>query len=87
MPEHLVHGVLTVLTCGLWGVSWLSISVVMKGERWRCMRCRAPQSEDPARGPVEFFAEVTPEMGRVISPGSAPPPLSVIRTERLEKVA
>ena len=70
IPEHLVHGTLTVLTCGLWGVSWLSVSMVMRGEPWRCRRCRAPQSADPAKGPVELSAaEAVPGMGWVILPG------------------
>lgn len=87
VPEHIVHGTLTVLTCGLWGVSWLSMSVVMKGEPWRCTRCRAPQSDPPAKGPVAFSAEAEPEMGRVILPGAPAQPVSVIQTERLERVA
>ncbi len=72
-PDHLVHGVLTLLTGGLWAVSWASMCLVMRAEVWRCARCRAPQT---LHLPVRPGVTVVPE-----------PPVSVIRTDRLEKVA
>jgi hypothetical protein len=31
--NHLLHLVLTLLTCGLWGVAWLAIALTAKTQR------------------------------------------------------
>jgi len=79
VPDHMVHGGLTLVTCGLWLVSWVSMAMVMRGEVWRCTRCRAPQT---GRSGVTL----APEPARVAEV-RVEPPVSVIRTERMEKVA
>lgn len=37
-PNHMLHLVLTLLTCGLWGVVWLLV-VVGKIGGYRCVKC------------------------------------------------
>ncbi|MEQ1860900.1 MAG: hypothetical protein ABMA13_13275 [Chthoniobacteraceae bacterium] len=38
-PEHLWHLVLTILTAGLWLVSWVAVVIVARYSPWRCPRC------------------------------------------------
>ena len=38
--HHGVHLLFTVLTLGLWGVSWLSIYLGQLFRPWRCEHCR-----------------------------------------------
>jgi hypothetical protein len=43
-PAHGWHCVFTVLTFGLWGVSWLALSLHAWLRPWRCPRCGWPLS-------------------------------------------
>lgn len=36
-PNHLLHLILTVLTCGLWAAVWILTSIRFGG--WRCTTC------------------------------------------------
>jgi hypothetical protein len=38
-PEHGCHAMLTLITAGLWLVSWLSVVLVARLSPWRCPRC------------------------------------------------
>ncbi len=81
VPNHFTHAVLAGLTLGLWGVSWLSMSILLRGERWRCGHCGAPQGMSAER-PGELEHEPTRERA-----GDMEPTNSVIRTDRWRKVA
>jgi hypothetical protein len=37
--NHRLHGMLTVLTLGLWGVSWLAIVIWHRVWPWQCKNC------------------------------------------------
>jgi hypothetical protein len=37
--NHWLHAVLTVLTLGLWGVSWLAWSIDVRRRPWVCGEC------------------------------------------------
>jgi len=37
--HHGVHLALTVLTCGLWSVSWISSYIGYRLRPWRCQQC------------------------------------------------
>ena len=37
--NHVLHLLLTVLTCGLWAVIWLLAGAASLSERYRCPRC------------------------------------------------
>jgi rubredoxin len=38
-PAHGWHLVFTILTLGLWGISWLALSLHATARPWRCPRC------------------------------------------------
>jgi len=50
-PNHLFHGLLTLCSLGLWGVSWISVTIAGRFERWVCLRCRAAQRPATAEEP------------------------------------
>lgn len=37
--NHRLHGLLTVATLGLWGVSWLAVAIGQLIWPWRCRKC------------------------------------------------
>ena len=38
-PNHTVHVLLTLFSCGLWGFVWLLITLMALGNPWRCTIC------------------------------------------------
>ena len=32
-PNHLLHGILTVVTCGLWGIVWVGVIIYNAARR------------------------------------------------------
>jgi hypothetical protein len=40
-PNHALHGVLSLLTCGWWLLGWLFI-VIIHRDLFRCTRCGSP---------------------------------------------
>jgi hypothetical protein len=38
-PEHSWHAFLSIVTGGLWLISWVSVAIVAKLQPWRCQRC------------------------------------------------
>jgi len=54
--HHGFHFLLSVLTCGLWLVSWLSIYIGHRFRPWRCVKCgwHKPQftRSSPGEGPA-----------------------------------
>ena len=48
-PHHRWHLVVTLLTVGLWAVSWLSVCLGAWFRPWRCQRCgwHDPQLQPP----------------------------------------
>lgn len=38
-PDHRWHLLLSILTAGLWLVSWASVIVIARVHPWRCQRC------------------------------------------------
>jgi hypothetical protein len=43
--HHGVHFLLSVLTCGLWLVSWVSIYIGHRFRPWRCVQCGWPKPQ------------------------------------------
>jgi hypothetical protein len=37
--HHGLHLILSIITVGLWLVSWISIAIVHKLRPWRCLHC------------------------------------------------
>ena len=65
--NHIHHGVhlfLTVITFGLWLVSWASITFYHKLRPWRCQQCGwyKPLPQPPARGRDQERPAVTHEV-------------------------
>src|SRR5436189_6107268 len=49
-PNHLFHLALTILTAGLWVISWIAVSIGSWLRPWRCKHCgwHEPQFDDVA---------------------------------------
>lgn len=45
--NHRVHAVLTVCTLGLWGVSWLAVTIGHALKPWRCKQCEGSEHGKP----------------------------------------
>lgn len=41
-PNHVLHFLITALTCGLWGIVWAIIILSESGKPWRCTNCGSP---------------------------------------------
>ena len=39
--DHKLHFILSILTGGLWLVSWLSLILLRNEEKWTCTNCEA----------------------------------------------
>jgi rubredoxin len=48
--HHGVHFLLSIVTLGLWTVSWISIVIGHRLHPWRCLQCgwRRPQAIEPS---------------------------------------
>jgi hypothetical protein len=57
--KHRLHGILTVVTLGLWGVSWLAVSIGQLIWPWRCRKCGC-NAPDLIRPLVERSKEGAP---------------------------
>jgi len=46
--NHRLHFLLTILTGGLWGISWLAHTLGMTARPWRCKHCgwQKPESRE-----------------------------------------
>ncbi len=59
--RHDIHFCLTLLTLGLWSVSWLAATIGAVFSRWECTRCKAkphtlcPKSAETKPEIVEIF--------------------------------
>ena len=64
--HHGVHLLFSILTLGLWAVSWLSIYLGQLFRPWRCEHCRwhKPEFRDGGEGKDEPKAEAEPVAGR-----------------------
>lgn len=38
-PTHVLHALLTIFTCLLWGLVWLIVSLSATSSPWRCSVC------------------------------------------------
>jgi hypothetical protein len=45
VPHHLVHALVTLFTCGGWGIVWLILS--LGKSPWRCAYCGGQRFADP----------------------------------------
>ena len=50
-PDHFLHFLLTIGTLGLWGVSWLSLSVGARSRPMRCQHCDWALDKTPEFSP------------------------------------
>jgi DNA-directed RNA polymerase subunit RPC12/RpoP len=41
-PNHVLHAILTLFTCALWGVVWLVLVLVSAAEPYLCTKCGQP---------------------------------------------
>jgi rubrerythrin len=37
--NHIVHLLLTIITCGIWAIFWIGFAVDQTGWPWRCPNC------------------------------------------------
>ena len=38
-PNHVLHAILTIFTCFLWGIVWIMLSAASSRSPWRCTVC------------------------------------------------
>ena len=38
-PNHALHLFLSVITAGMWLISWLSVAIMANYQPWQCQRC------------------------------------------------
>jgi rubredoxin len=58
--RHWLHFTFTVLTLGLWAISWVSICLGQVFRPWRCKHCgwHEPVAQDP-KSPEKFESDVS----------------------------
>ncbi len=47
VPKHRTHFILTVVTGGLWGVSWVAATVFARTKGYECLYCRTVHDRPP----------------------------------------
>lgn len=45
-PNHVLHLLISVFTCGLWLPVWLVLIVATKSAPWRCSQCGGTYADD-----------------------------------------
>lgn len=63
-PNHTVHVLITLLSCGLWGIVWLALTLMALGNPWRCSNCGSPTTG--ATMPTGF-RQLQPSIGRPLN--------------------
>lgn len=63
--SHVAHAVFTVLTMGLWAVSWLALIIGHRLKPWRCKQCEGSAHGTPRvrREPSESESNKAPTTG------------------------
>ena len=66
--HHRLHLLFSILTLGLWSVSWLALYIGQRLRPWRCEHCSWPrpefrEDEERKAGPGERASEPGPEGG------------------------
>jgi len=41
-PNHVLHLILTICTCGFWAVIWILMAISAACGKWRCSQCGCP---------------------------------------------